>query len=182
MLKDGSGRAVLHMHHKALSSKLWYISRGSSSKDVIAEVKAAGAGMMGAGRPTACDIFLKGNTRYCRWEPVLLGMSLEWILCRAATAQCTGTRRCLQRMRFPLMSLTPSLPMPCSHHFSNPRPDFHGQGDVRGKSFQIYRGQQPVAEVRPLSHTACLEAAQATMCLSPCVLPQPSLCSHAALM
>ena len=38
-------------------------------------------------------------------------------------------------------------PVWCSHHFSNPRPDFHGQGDVRGKSFQIYRGQQPVAEV-----------------------------------
>lgn len=63
VLKDSSGHVVLHMHHKALSSKLWYISRGKNDKDVIAEVKAAQSGMMGGGRPTACDIYLKGNTR-----------------------------------------------------------------------------------------------------------------------
>lgn len=39
----------------------------------------------------------------------------------------------------------------CSHHFSTPRPDFVGQGDVRGKALIIYRGQQPVAEVRALA-------------------------------
>ena len=70
VLKDSSGRAVLSMHHKALSNKLWYISRGSNKKDEVAEVKAAPSGVMGGGRPTACDIYLKGNTR-CVCVPTL---------------------------------------------------------------------------------------------------------------
>ncbi|KAK9792743.1 hypothetical protein WJX73_003221 [Symbiochloris irregularis] len=34
-----------------------------------------------------------------------------------------------------------------SHHFSTARPDYFAQGDVRGKTFTILRGQMPIAEI-----------------------------------
>lgn len=34
-----------------------------------------------------------------------------------------------------------------SHHFSTARPDLVVSGDVKGKTFLIYRGQQPIAEI-----------------------------------
>ena len=48
------------------------------------------------------------------------------------------------------------LSMLCSHHFSTARPDLVVSGDVKGKTFLIYRGQQPIAEVSLVSSSICL--------------------------
>ena len=154
-----------------MSGRTWYMYRGSTTDDQIAEIRGPGK-MEHSGAPPHAEIYLKAGPLAARAATPARPQLTAAAACEPAELSCSVEPGHAPQLPCTLPSATaegaPRVQGNTSQHFSRPMPDFSIQGDVRGKSFVIRRQQQMAGEVRgrpactcPLPHSRPLCAWQA---------------------